>query len=175
LFVGFRGTRSRKGRRFFGKTAQPAFPHFRSESYAQGPRNHPEGGSGIGQYRGQINGNGSPAEKRNLSSSPAHIDHVGIGETSQRRQDLQRSDGTTAAETAAVLDIAASLKRHPEKLRRSILFVLVTAEGKKGLLGSKIFRRAIPRWTRKVIVADINIDMFSAHRAPESPAGAGHQ
>jgi len=36
------------------------------------------------------------------------------------------------------MDIAASLKAHPEKTERSILFVLVTAE-EKGLLGSKYF------------------------------------
>jgi Zn-dependent M28 family amino/carboxypeptidase len=57
-----------------------------------------------------------------------------------------------------VLDIAASLKQHPEKLKRSILFVLVTAE-EKGLLGSKYFA-AHPTVDGRSIVADINIDMF---------------
>jgi len=38
--------------------------------------------------------------------------------------------------SALVLDIASNLKAHPEKIQRSILFLLVTAE-EKGLLGSK--------------------------------------
>jgi Zn-dependent M28 family amino/carboxypeptidase len=57
-----------------------------------------------------------------------------------------------------VLDIAASLKQRPEKLRRSVIFLLVTAE-EKGLLGSKYFA-ARPTVDGKAIVADINIDMF---------------
>src|SRR5262249_37223237 len=60
--------------------------------------------------------------------------------------------------SAAVLDIAGSLKQHPEKLKRSVIFLLVTAE-EKGLLGSKYFA-ARPTVDAKAIVADINIDMF---------------
>ncbi len=87
----------------------------------------------------------------------AHMDHVGIGEpvNGDKIYNGAMDDGSGAA---AVLDIAASLKRHPEKLRRSILFVLVTAE-EKGLLGSKYFA-AHPTVDAKAIVADINIDMF---------------
>jgi Zn-dependent M28 family amino/carboxypeptidase len=87
----------------------------------------------------------------------AHIDHVGIGEpvNGDKIYNGAMDDGSG---TAAVLDIAASLKRHPEKLKRSILFLLVTAE-EKGLLGSKYFA-AHPTVDAKEIVADINIDMF---------------
>jgi len=87
----------------------------------------------------------------------AHMDHVGIGEpvNGDKIYNGAMDDGSG---TAALLDIAASLKRHPEKLRRSILFVLVTAE-EKGLLGSKYFA-AHPTVDEKAIVADINIDMF---------------
>jgi Zn-dependent M28 family amino/carboxypeptidase len=87
----------------------------------------------------------------------AHIDHIGIGEpvNGDKIYNGAMDDGSG---TAAVLDIAASLKRHSEKLRRSILFVLVTAE-EKGLLGSKYFA-AHPTVDAKAIVADINIDMF---------------
>jgi len=56
------------------------------------------------------------------------------------------------------MDIAASLKAHPEKIRRSILFLLVTAE-EKGLLGSKYFA-AHPTVAAKSIIADVNVDMF---------------
>lgn len=87
----------------------------------------------------------------------AHIDHVGIGEpvNGDRIYNGAMDDGSG---TAAVLDIAASLKQHPEKLKRSVIFLLVTAE-EKGLLGSKYFA-AHPTVDAKAIVADINIDMF---------------
>ena len=87
----------------------------------------------------------------------AHIDHVGIGEpvNGDRIYNGAMDDGSGVA---AVLDIAASLKQHPEKLKRSVIFLLVTAE-EKGLLGSKYFT-ARPTVDAKSIVADINIDMF---------------
>ena len=46
-----------------------------------------------------------------------------------------------AAGVAAMLDIAAHLKETGAKTKRSILLVAVTGE-EKGLLGSKVFRRA---------------------------------
>ena len=87
----------------------------------------------------------------------AHIDHIGIGEAlnGDRIYNGAMDDGSG---TAAVLDIAASLKQHPEKLKRSVIFLLLTAE-EKGLLGSKYFA-ARPTVDGKAIVADINIDMF---------------
>jgi Zn-dependent M28 family amino/carboxypeptidase len=60
--------------------------------------------------------------------------------------------------SALLLDVAARLKAHPEKLRRSVLFVFVTAE-EKGLLGSRYFA-AHPTVEPGSIVADINTDMF---------------
>src|SRR5204863_8798378 len=66
-----------------------------------------------------------------------------------------RDDGSGSA---LVMDIAASLKAHPGKLQRSILFLLVTAE-EKGLLGSKYFA-AHPTVAAKSIIADVNVDMF---------------
>src|SRR5260370_5905613 len=60
--------------------------------------------------------------------------------------------------SALIMDIAASLKAHPEKVQRSILFVLVTAEEKR-LLGSKYFATH-PTVAPKSIVADVNVDIF---------------
>jgi Zn-dependent M28 family amino/carboxypeptidase len=57
-----------------------------------------------------------------------------------------------------VLDMATSFKQHPEKVRRSILLLLVTGE-EKGLLGSKYFA-AHPTVPAKSMVADINVDTF---------------
>ncbi len=87
----------------------------------------------------------------------AHIDHLGIGEpiNGDRIYNGAMDDGSGSA---LLLDMAASVKAHPEKLRRSVLFVFVTAE-EKGLLGSKYFA-AHPTVDPKALVADINVDMF---------------
>jgi Zn-dependent M28 family amino/carboxypeptidase len=63
-----------------------------------------------------------------------------------------------ASGVAVLLDIAASLKQHPESIKRYILFVFVTGE-EKGLLGSKYFA-AHPTVDAKSMVGNINIDMF---------------
>jgi Zn-dependent M28 family amino/carboxypeptidase len=87
----------------------------------------------------------------------AHIDHVGIGEPVNGDR-IYNGAMDNAAGVAVLLDVAASLKRHPEDLKRSLLFVFVTGE-EKGLLGSKYFA-AHPTVDPKSMVADINIDMF---------------
>ncbi len=87
----------------------------------------------------------------------AHIDHVGIGEPVNGDR-IYNGAMDNASGVAVLLDVAASLKKHPENLKRSLLFVFVTGE-EKGLLGSKYFA-AHPTVDRKSMVADINIDMF---------------
>jgi Zn-dependent M28 family amino/carboxypeptidase len=98
-----------------------------------------------------------PVLKNEYVVLSAHIDHLGIGEpvNGDRIYNGAMDDGSG---TALLLDMAQNLKAHPEKLRRSILFVIVTAE-EKGLLGSKYFA-AHPTVETKSMVADINIDMF---------------
>jgi len=63
-----------------------------------------------------------------------------------------------ASGSAMLLDVADSLKRGHDKLKRSVLFVWVTGE-EKGLLGSRYYatRPTVP--TGKM-VADLNTDMF---------------
>jgi Zn-dependent M28 family amino/carboxypeptidase len=85
----------------------------------------------------------------------AHIDHLGIGEPINGDR-IYNGAMDNGSGIALLLDMASSLRR--EKLRRSILFVFVTAE-EKGLLGSKYFA-AHPTVDPKSIVADINVDMF---------------
>ena len=87
----------------------------------------------------------------------AHIDHLGIGEPVNGDR-IYNGAMDNASGTAVLLDVAASLKKHPENLKRSLLFVFVTGE-EKGLLGSKYFA-AHPTVDPKSMVADINIDMF---------------
>ena len=87
----------------------------------------------------------------------AHIDHVGIGEPVNGDR-IYNGAMDNASGVAVLLDVAASLKKHPENLKRSLLFVFVTGE-EKGLLGSKYFA-AHPTVERKSMAANINIDMF---------------
>ena len=98
-----------------------------------------------------------PALKNEFVVLSAHIDHVGIG-APINGDSIYNGAMDDGSGSALVMDIAASLKAHPEKLRRSILFLLVTAE-EKGLLGSKYFA-AHPTVAAKSIVADVNVDMF---------------
>jgi len=105
---------------------------------------------------GKLTGS-DPVLKNEYVVLSAHIDHVGIGApiNGDKIYNGAMDDGSG---TSAVMDIAASLRAHPETLKRSVLFLLVTAE-EKGLLGSKYFA-AHPTVPRKSMVADINMDMF---------------
>src|ERR1700744_6198728 len=87
----------------------------------------------------------------------AHIDHVGIGEPINGDR-IYNGAMDNGSGSALVLDMASSFKQHPEKLRRSILLVLVTGE-EKGLLGPKYFA-AHPTVPPKAMVADVNVDML---------------
>ncbi len=87
----------------------------------------------------------------------AHIDHLGIGEPINGDR-IYNGAMDNGSGSALLLDMASSLKKSPEKLKRSILFVFVTGE-EKGLLGSKYFA-ARPTVDSKSMVADINVDMF---------------
>lgn len=87
----------------------------------------------------------------------AHIDHIGIGEPINGDK-IYNGAMDNASGSAVLLDVAASLKKAPEKTKRSLLFVFVTGE-EKGLLGSKYFT-AHPTVKPASMVGDINIDMF---------------
>src|SRR6202795_4730469 len=98
-----------------------------------------------------------PVLKNEFIVLSAHMDHLGIGApiNGDRIYNGAMDDGSGSA---LVLDEAASLKAHPEQMKRSLLFLLVTAE-EKGLLGSKYFAEH-PTVPIKSIVADVNVDMF---------------
>lgn len=85
----------------------------------------------------------------------AHLDHLGIGEPINGDR-IYNGAMDDASGVAAVLDIAHRLKAVPPP-RRSILFVLFTAE-EKGLLGSHYFA-VHPTVPKSSIVADLNFDM----------------
>jgi len=100
---------------------------------------------------------GDPALKDEYVVLSAHLDHIGIGEPINGDR-IYNGAMDNGSGSALVLDMAASFKKNPDKLRRSILLVLVTGE-EKGLLGSKYFA-AHPTVAPKSIVADVNADMF---------------
>ncbi len=85
----------------------------------------------------------------------AHLDHLGIG-APINGDTIYNGAMDDASGVATVLDIAHRLKKGP-KPRRSILFLIVTAE-EKGLLGSHYFA-GHPTVPRGSIVADLNFDM----------------
>ena len=98
-----------------------------------------------------------PSLKNEYVVLSAHVDHIGIGEPINGDR-IYNGAMDNGSGVAALLDIAASWKAHAEQLRRSVLFVFVTAE-EKGLLGSKYFA-AHPTVSPKSMTANINIDMF---------------
>jgi Zn-dependent M28 family amino/carboxypeptidase len=85
----------------------------------------------------------------------AHLDHLGIGAAIDGDR-IYNGAMDDASGVASVLDIAARAAAGPRP-RRTLLFVLVTAE-EKGLLGSHYFARK-PTVPRASIVADLNLDM----------------
>jgi Zn-dependent M28 family amino/carboxypeptidase len=87
----------------------------------------------------------------------AHVDHLGIGAPINGDK-IYNGAMDNASGDAVLLDVAASLKKSGDKLKRSLLFVFVTGE-EKGLLGSRYFATH-PTVPANSMVADINIDMF---------------
>ncbi|HZL56147.1 MAG TPA: M28 family metallopeptidase [Bryobacteraceae bacterium] len=98
-----------------------------------------------------------PALKDEYVVMSAHIDHLGVGKA-VNGDAIFNGALDNAAGVATVLDTAANLKDSKAKVRRSILFLIVTGE-EKGLLGSKYFA-GNPTVPANRIVADINTDMF---------------
>jgi Zn-dependent M28 family amino/carboxypeptidase len=87
----------------------------------------------------------------------AHLDHVGIGRP-VNEDTIYNGAMDDASGIASVLEIARIVKQSGDKLKRSLIFLAVTAE-EKGELGSRYFA-AHPTVPANQIVADINLDMF---------------
>jgi len=85
----------------------------------------------------------------------AHLDHLGIGEPIHGDR-IYNGAMDNASGSAVLLDVLRTLK--PRTLKRSVLFVFVTAE-EKGLLGSRYFTTH-PTVKPGSMIANINIDMF---------------
>ena len=101
-----------------------------------------------------------PAAARSPSAAEtvvytAHLDHLGIGDP-VNGDAIYNGAADNAVGVATLLEVARAFTRLPEPPKRSIVFLLVTAE-EKGLLGSEYFV-AHPTLPLDRIVADINVD-----------------
>jgi Zn-dependent M28 family amino/carboxypeptidase len=96
-----------------------------------------------------------PKLKNEFVVFSAHLDHIGIG-APINGDAIYNGAMDDASGVASVLDIAAVLKTG-KRPKRSILFVIVTAE-EKGLLGSHYFAQK-PTVPKGTLVADLNFDM----------------
>ncbi len=87
----------------------------------------------------------------------AHLDGYGIGEP-WNGDDIYNGAFDDAAYVATLIDLAQKLHDSGKRLKRSLLFCVVTGE-EKGLLGSKYFT-AHPTVPKESMAADINLDQL---------------
>ena len=87
----------------------------------------------------------------------AHLDGYGIGEP-RNGDKIYNGAFDDAAYVATLIDFAQKLHESGTKLRRSLLFLVVTGE-EKGLLGSRYFA-AHPTIAKEKLVADVNLDQL---------------
>ena len=98
---------------------------------------------------------GDPALSAEVIAFTSHLDHVGIG-APVNGDKIYNGALDNAAGIAAMLEVARVLANQPQKLRRSVLFIAVTAE-EKGLIGSDYFANK-PTVPRERLVGVINLD-----------------
>jgi Zn-dependent M28 family amino/carboxypeptidase len=87
----------------------------------------------------------------------AHLDHLGVGAPIHGKT-IYNGTMDDASGVASVLETARAFSRAKTRPKRSILFVIFTAE-EKGLLGSRYFA-GHPTVPASAIKADLNLDMF---------------
>jgi Zn-dependent M28 family amino/carboxypeptidase len=87
----------------------------------------------------------------------AHLDHLGVGAPINGKT-VYSGAMDDASGVATVLETARIFSQAPTRPKRSILFVVFTAE-EKGLLGSRYYA-GHPTVPEGAIKADLNLDMF---------------
>lgn len=87
----------------------------------------------------------------------AHLDGYGVGEA-RKGDSIYNGAFDDAAYVALLMDFAQTLHDSGTRLRRSLLFCIVTGE-EKGLLGSRYFA-AHPTVPKEHLVADLNLDQL---------------
>ena len=98
-----------------------------------------------------------PVLKKEFVLVSAHLDHLGVG-AQIKGSTVYPGAMDDASGVASVLEIAKHFSRTAVRPKRSMLFLVFTAE-EKGLLGSRYFA-GHPTVPEKAIVADLNMDMF---------------
>lgn len=98
-----------------------------------------------------------PVLKNEYVVVSAHLDGYGIGEP-WNGDKIYNGAFDDAAYVATLLDMAEKLKETKTRLKRSLLFCIVTGE-EKGLLGSRYFA-AHPTIPKSQLVANLNLDIL---------------
>lgn len=111
--------------------------------------------------------------KKEFVIHSAHLDHIGVGKAING-DSIYNGAHDNASGVASALEIARMYSLLQIKPKRSILFLMVTAE-EMGLLGSAYFANN-PTIPKKNIVVDVNTDMptFLANLESIAPLGAEH-
>jgi Zn-dependent M28 family amino/carboxypeptidase len=105
---------------------------------------------------GELKGSDPELSKQYVLVS-AHLDHLGVGAPINGKT-IYSGAMDDASGVATVLETAKRLSQEKTRPKRSILFVIFTAE-EKGLLGSRYFA-GHPTVPESAIDADLNLDMF---------------
>ena len=87
----------------------------------------------------------------------AHLDHLGVVEGEDGEDHIYNGALDNAAGVSMLLETARILSAERDQLRRSVLFLVVTAE-EKGLLGAGYFAKQ-PTVPIDQLVANVNLDM----------------
>ena len=121
---------------------------------------------------GKIVGTNKKLKKEYVIHS-AHLDHLGVGKAIEG-DSIYNGAHDNASGVAAALEIARTYSQLPVKPKRSMLFLMCTAE-EMGLLGSAYFANN-PTVPKQDIVVDVNTDMptFLAQLESIAPLGAEH-
>jgi Zn-dependent M28 family amino/carboxypeptidase len=98
-----------------------------------------------------------PELKRQYVIVSAHLDHLGVGEPIHGKT-IYAGAMDDASGVASVLETARAISQNGQRPKRSLLFLVFTAE-EKGLLGSRYYA-GHPTVPEPSIVADLNLDMF---------------
>jgi Zn-dependent M28 family amino/carboxypeptidase len=136
--------------------AQKPLPHFAlGKSVAAtvvGETSHVVSPNIVGELKGS-----DPALSKEYVLVSAHLDHLGVGAPINGKT-IYSGAMDDASGVATVLETARIFSQAKTRPRRSMLFVIFTAE-EKGLLGSRYFA-GHPTVPESAIAADLNLDMF---------------
>ena len=98
-----------------------------------------------------------PVRRNEYVVLSGHLDHLGVGGAVNGDR-IYNGAMDNASGIASLIETARALAARPQRPKRSVLFVAVTAE-EKGLLGSRYFA-SHPTVPAGSMVANINMDMF---------------